>query len=222
MKKLSKKQTAAMAAAGAIILLVAALALVEGCADSSRADTAADAIPATASHASEKADSEGAEATGAAENENPEGNRPAGSAANPEEDPASDAQDAPSDAGGTDDPLAPRRQAQQPDPSPTANPPASDAPRQQRWVEDTEQVWVEDRAAWTESVPVYGTKEISVCNICGADITGEASAHGKAHMLKGEGSGHHSEVRRTVTGYDAVEHPAEGHYETRVTGGHWE
>jgi len=81
---------------------------------------------------------------------------------------------------------------------------------------------VEDRAAWTEQVPVYGTKEVSICNVCGADITGNASSHGKAHMLAGEGSGHHSEVRQEITGYDTVSHPAEGHYETKVVGGHWE
>lgn len=94
--------------------------------------------------------------------------------------------------------------------------------QQKKWVEDIEQVWVEDKAAWTEQVPVYGTREVSICNICGEDITGNTSAHGKAHMIAGEGSGHHSEVRREVTGYNTVSHPAEGHYETRVVGGHWE
>lgn len=90
------------------------------------------------------------------------------------------------------------------------------------WVEDTQQVWVEDRAAWTEQVPVYSSKEVSICNVCGQDITGNTSAHAKAHMMAGEGSGHHSEVRKTVSGYNTVNHPAEGHYETRVVGGHWE
>ena len=93
---------------------------------------------------------------------------------------------------------------------------------QKKWVEDTQQVWVEDKAAWTESVPVYGTKEVSICNVCGADITGNTSAHSKAHMLAGEGSGHHSEVRQVVTGHKTLNHPAEGHYETRVIGSHWE
>ena len=91
-----------------------------------------------------------------------------------------------------------------------------------RWVEDTQQVWVEDRAAWTEQVPVYSSKEVSICKVCGQDITGNTSAHAKAHMMAGEGSGHHSEVRKTVSGYNTVNHPAEGHYETKVVGGHWE
>lgn len=99
---------------------------------------------------------------------------------------------------------------------------ASSATPFKRWVEDTQQVWVEDRAAWTEQVPVYSTKEVSICNVCGQDITGNTSAHAKAHMMAGEGSGHHSEVRKTVSGYNTVSHPAEGHYETKVVGGHWE
>ncbi len=93
---------------------------------------------------------------------------------------------------------------------------------QKRWVEDTERVWIVDREAWSESVPVYGTVEVSICNVCGTDITGTTASHGKAHMIAGEGSGHHSEVRQTITGYNTVSHPEEGHWETRVTGGHWE
>lgn len=100
--------------------------------------------------------------------------------------------------------------------------PAQTPSSQKRWVEDTQQVWVEDKAAWTEQVPTYGTKEVSICNVCGQDITGNTSAHAKAHMMAGEGSGHHSEVQKVVTGYTTVNHPAEGHYETRVVGGHWE
>ncbi len=93
---------------------------------------------------------------------------------------------------------------------------------QKTWVEETERVWVVDREAWTESVPVYGTVEVSICNICGTDITGNTSAHAKEHMKAGEGSGHHSEVRREIIGYDTVSHAEEGHWETKVVGGHWE
>lgn len=93
---------------------------------------------------------------------------------------------------------------------------------QKKWVEDTERVWVENKGAWSEQVPNYGTKEVSICNVCGADVTGSTSSHGKAHMLAGEGSGHHSEVRQVVTGYNTVNHAAEGHWETKVVGGHWE
>lgn len=102
----------------------------------------------------------------------------------------------------------------QPQPSPSAPP--------KHWVEDTEQVWVEETAAWTEHEPIYGTKEVSICNICNTDVTGNTTAHGKAHMLAGEGSGHHSEVHQIVTGYNTISHAATGHWETRVVGGHWE
>lgn len=99
--------------------------------------------------------------------------------------------------------------------------PASSEP-ERHWVEETKDVWVQDAAAWSEQVPIYATVEVSICNVCGADITGNTAAHAKAHMLAGEGSGHHSETRQTITGYETVEHAATGHWETRVVGGHWE
>lgn len=104
---------------------------------------------------------------------------------------------------------------------PNSSAPAQSAP-QRKWIEDTEQVWVVDKAAWTESIPIYSTVEVSICNICGQDVTGNTTSHAKAHMKAGEGSGHHSEVRREITGYDTVSHAEEGHWETKVVGGHWE
>ena len=90
------------------------------------------------------------------------------------------------------------------------------------WVVDYQQVWVQDSDAWDEQAPIYGREQVSVCNICGAEITGNEVAHGKAHMLAGEGSGHHTETVNTVTGYDTIHHEAAGHYETVESGGHWE
>lgn len=90
------------------------------------------------------------------------------------------------------------------------------------WVVDYTQIWVEDAGAWDEQTPVYGYVEKSVCNICGAEITGNETAHGKAHMLAGEGSGHHTEVSQVITGYVTTHHDAVGHYETVENGGHWE
>ena len=98
----------------------------------------------------------------------------------------------------------------------------SQSASQKKWVEDTERVWVVDREAWTESVPIYSTVEVSICNICGTDITGNTSTHAKEHMKAGEGSGHHSEIRQIVTGYNMVSHKEEGHWQTKVVGGHWE
>lgn len=138
-------------------------------------------------------------------------------------DAATEAGAEPSAASGADVPSTPKEEPQAAPERPAAPSRAqSDPAPQKKWVEETEQVWVEDRAAWSESVPTYGAVEVSICNVCGADVTGNAAAHGKAHMKAGEGSGHHSEVRQEIIGYDTVSHPAEGHWESRVVGGHWE
>ena len=74
-----------------------------------------------------------------------------------------------------------------------------------------EQVLVQ--AAYDEQVPITEMREYSICSTCGADITGNTSAHIKAHMLNGEGGSFHSEWREVVTGYNTVHHDAV--YETR-------
>ena len=74
-----------------------------------------------------------------------------------------------------------------------------------------EQVLVQ--AAYDEQVPITEMREYSICSTCGADITGNTSAHMKAHMLNGENGNFHSEWRETVTGYKTVHHDAV--YETR-------
>ena len=71
-----------------------------------------------------------------------------------------------------------------------------------------EQVLVQ--AAYDEQVPVTEMKEFSICNQCGADITGRYIEHFEAN----DGcSGYHSEWRETVVGYNTVHHDAV--YETR-------
>lgn len=74
-----------------------------------------------------------------------------------------------------------------------------------------EQVLVQ--AAYDEQVPITEMREYSICSTCGADITGNTSAHMKAHVLNGENGNFHSEWRETVTGYNTVHHDAV--YETR-------
>ena len=74
-----------------------------------------------------------------------------------------------------------------------------------------EQVLVQ--AAYDEQVPVTEMEEFSICTTCGADITGNTSAHMKAHMLNGENGNFRSEWREVVTGYKTVHHDAV--YETR-------
>ena len=71
-----------------------------------------------------------------------------------------------------------------------------------------EQVLVQ--AAYDEQVPITEMKEFSICNQCGADITGRYIDHFEAN----DGcSGYHSEWREVVTGYKTVHHDAV--YETR-------
>lgn len=85
-------------------------------------------------------------------------------------------------------------------------------------VYGTEQRWVIDQAAWTETVnePIYEMQERSICNVCGTDITGNTVAHAKEHALAGEGGGHHSEWIQVQTGTNTytVEHPEQGHWES--------
>lgn len=70
-----------------------------------------------------------------------------------------------------------------------------------------EQVLVQ--AAYDEQVPVTEMKEFSICNNCGADITGFASEH----ILNGTCRRYHTEWREVTTGYNTVHHDAV--YETR-------
>lgn len=68
-----------------------------------------------------------------------------------------------------------------------------------------EQKYVVDQAAWSEAR--------DICNVCGADITNNASAHTKAHALAGEGGGWHTEW---------INHPEQGHYENVQVSAAWD
>ena len=75
-----------------------------------------------------------------------------------------------------------------------------------------EQVLVQ--AAYDEQVPITEMKAYSICNDCGADITGNTYEHVKDHMINDTGNGgYHTERRETVVGYNTVHHDAV--YETR-------
>lgn len=75
-----------------------------------------------------------------------------------------------------------------------------------------EQVLVKD--AYDEQVPVTEMKAYSICSTCGADITGNTSAHVKNHVMIGDDKGgYYTEWRETVVGYNTVHHDAV--YETR-------
>ena len=92
------------------------------------------------------------------------------------------------------------------------------AEHQHNWVAQYKTVTVPEKghneqvlvqAAYDEQVPVTEMKEFSICNNCGADITGFASEH----ILNGTCRRYHSELREVVTGYNTVHHDAV--YETR-------
>lgn len=74
-----------------------------------------------------------------------------------------------------------------------------------------EQVLVKE--AWTETIPIYETVAIEVCNTCGADITANPREHIKQHVLAGEGGSARTEYIQKQTGTDTIHHPAE--YTTR-------
>ena len=77
------------------------------------------------------------------------------------------------------------------------------------WVAQYKTVNVPEQGH-NEQVPVTEMKEFSICNQCGADITGRYIEHFEAN----DGcSGYHSERREVVTGYNTVHHDAV--YETR-------
>ena len=71
-----------------------------------------------------------------------------------------------------------------------------------------EQVLVQ--AAYDEQVPITEMKAYSICSTCGADITGNTSAH---VMIGDDKGGDYTEWRETVVGYNTVHHDAV--YETR-------
>ena len=218
----NEKRRAAVCIAAAIALAIACIALVDCSAESelrSNGAQASELAAETRSSGSTEASSNASDVEDATDgapvgDSNPQSDSIDGSSGE------TTSQDAVSGAnGGESQPGSASGQT-----PPTSAPAASDGESQKKpvWVVDYEDVWVEDSPAWDESVPVHGYTEVSICNICGADITGNTAAHGKQHMLAGEGSGHHSEVRDTVVGYETVHHGAEGHWERVESGGHWE
>lgn len=87
------------------------------------------------------------------------------------------------------------------------------------WVEVYKDVYHEEQGhyenvcvkdAWTESIPVYEQRELSICNGCGKDITGNTSAHMKEQALAGNYAcgGYHSEWKQVQVGTNTVTHDA--------------
>lgn len=62
--------------------------------------------------------------------------------------------------------------------------------------------------AWTEEVEITEVVCISVCNTCGADITGNTDEHVKAHLLAKEGGSYRAEYVEQVVGTETIAHDA--------------
>ena len=90
-----------------------------------------------------------------------------------------------------------------------------------------EDVYVVDQEAYSYEEPVYEERQITVCHVCGAEFdtsysTSEFYAHDDQHLLAGEGSGWHSDVRKVQVGTNTVNVPEEGHYEKKLVKAAWD
>lgn len=104
-------------------------------------------------------------------------------------------------------------------PEPTPQPATKDPHEGKTWHEaeyKTEKVWVVDEEACTWQRPIYEEHEAAICNTCGAEITGHAYEHIFEHMDKGENGSYRCETVRTLVGYETVEEPEVGHWETKT------
>lgn len=104
-------------------------------------------------------------------------------------------------------------------PEPTPQPATKDPHEGKTWHEaeyKTEKVWVVDEEACTWQRPIYEEHYASICNTCGEEITGHTSEHMFAHMDKGENGSYRGEMVTTIVGYETVEEPEVGHWETKT------
>ena len=87
----------------------------------------------------------------------------------------------------------------------------------------TEKVWVVDQPATTKEEPVYETHGVTICNVCGADITNAAyrEQHLIAHIEAGEGGSYHDEWREIQVGTKTVTVPEKGHWEEKIVKPAW-
>lgn len=106
-----------------------------------------------------------------------------------------------------------------PAPAPATQPATKDPHEGKTWHEaeyKTEQVWVVDEEACTWQRPIIESHRASICNTCGEEITGHTSEHMFAHMDKGENGSYRIETVDEIVGYETVEEPEVGHWETKT------
>lgn len=104
-------------------------------------------------------------------------------------------------------------------PEPTPQPTTQDPHEGKTWHEaeyKTEKVWVVDEEACTWQRPIIESHRASICNTCGEEITGVTGEHMKEHMQKGENGSYRIETVDEIVGYETVEEPEVGHWETKT------
>lgn len=107
-----------------------------------------------------------------------------------------------------------------PEPAPTPQPATKDPHEGKTWHEaeyKTEKVWVVDEEACTWQRPIYEEHYASICNTCNEEIIGDEGEHMYEHMQKGENGSYRVEMVTKIVGYETVNEPEQGHYETKTT-----
>ena len=108
-----------------------------------------------------------------------------------------------------------------PAPAPATQPATKDPHEGKTWHDaeyKTEKVWVVDEEGYTWQCPIYEDHTVTICNICGAEITGNVQGHDEAvHLPNGDDFSYRVETVSTIVGYETETVPEKGHYETKTT-----
>ena len=107
-----------------------------------------------------------------------------------------------------------------PEPAPTPQPATKDPHEGKTWHEaeyKTEKVWVVDVPAHSWQCPIIESRDVAICNTCNKEIVGDAGEHMYEHMQKGENGSYRCETIDEIVGYETVNEPEQGHYETKTT-----
>ena len=108
-----------------------------------------------------------------------------------------------------------------PAPAPATQPATKDPHEGKTWHDaeyKTEKVWVVDEEGYTWQCPIYEDRTVTICNICGAEITGNVQGHDEAvHLPNGDDFSYRVETVSTIVGYETETVPEKGHYETKTT-----
>lgn len=108
-----------------------------------------------------------------------------------------------------------------PEQAPATQPETKDTHEGKTWHDaeyKTEKVWVVDEEGYTWQCPIYEDRTVTICNICGAEITGNVQGHDEAvHLPNGDDFSYRVETVSTIVGYETETVPEKGHYETKTT-----